>query len=40
VYDVPLSSSQHLAAAKGYEDVAQFLIHEGADIDVAGMFTF
>lgn len=31
------SCSQHLAASKGYEDVAQFLIHEGADINLIGM---
>ncbi|KAL3525038.1 hypothetical protein ACH5RR_013410 [Cinchona calisaya] len=31
-------SPLHLAASRGYEDVAQFLIQEGVDIDVADNF--
>jgi hypothetical protein len=33
----PSSPSQHLAASKGYEDIVQFLIHEGADINITGI---
>ena len=33
----PSSSLQHLAASKGYEDIVQLLIHEGADINLAGI---
>lgn len=31
------SSSQHLAASRGYEDVVNFLIGEGVDINLTGM---
>uniref|UniRef100_A0ACD5ZRR3 Uncharacterized protein n=1 Tax=Avena sativa TaxID=4498 RepID=A0ACD5ZRR3_AVESA len=30
-------SPLHLAASKGYEDIVQFLIHEGVDINLAGI---
>lgn len=34
-----LSSLQHLAALRGHEDIALFLIQEGVDINMKGNFT-
>ncbi|CAN6700289.1 unnamed protein product [Malus baccata var. baccata] len=34
-----ISSPQHLAALKGHEDITLFLIQEGVDINIKGMFT-
>jgi sulfur relay (sulfurtransferase) complex TusBCD TusD component (DsrE family) len=38
MFEWSLYFQQHLAASRGHEDVALFLVQEGVDINIRGIF--